>query len=90
MNDFVNAIFGLIAWAWEYLLIAFAIGFIVWTMKVYFNDKEIKESEERVKKLEAEKRIAKVEADLMVAEGKIRELELENKLLRVKIRELEE
>lgn len=90
MNDLVNAIFGLIAWAWEYLWIAFAIGFIVWTMKVYFNDKEIKERDERVKKLEAEKRTAKVEADLMVAEGKMRELELENKLLRVRIRELEE
>ena len=42
------------------------------------------------KKLEAEKRTAKVEADLMVAEGKMKELELENKLLRVRIRELEE
>lgn len=49
MPDFFSNI---LEWFW----IVFAIGFIVWTMKVYFNEKEIKERDERVKKLEAEKK----------------------------------
>ena len=75
---------------WEWFWIVLAIGFIVWTMKVYFNEKEIKERDERVKKFEAEKRTTHIETKLIEAEGRIRELELENKLLRVRIRELEE
>lgn len=81
----------------EWIWIIFVIGFIVWMMKVYFNEKEIKESDERVKKLEAEKRTARIETKLIEAEGsireaegRVRELELENELLRVRIRELEE
>ena len=75
MSDLLTTIFGLIAWAWEYIWIVFVIGFIVWMMKVYLDNKEIKESEERVKKLEAEKRTARIETKLMEVEGRIKELE---------------
>ena len=89
MNDLLTTIFGLIAWALEYVWIAFIIFFIWWMMKVYFNEKEIKEKEVRINKVEAEKRIAHIETKLMEAEGRIKELEHENKLLRIRISELE-
>jgi len=89
MNDLATTIFGLIAWVWEYSWIVLVIFFIWWPMKVYFNDKAIKEKEARDNRLWAEKRTAKVEADLMVAEGKIKDLEQENKLLRIRVSKLE-
>ena len=65
MKDLVTTIFGLIAWAWEYVWIAFIIFFIWWMIKVYFNEKEIKEKEAIKKSVERHKQMEEVDNDMI-------------------------
>lgn len=65
MKDLVTTIFGLIAWAWEYVWIAFIIFFIWWMIKVYFNEKEIKQKEAIKKSVERHKQMEEADNQMV-------------------------